>query len=67
MLGKSKKGITGMITLYVGITVAVILVSSVVFPEIFNVNSTNWSTSAVSMWGVVPIVIIAGLVIMILR
>lgn len=62
------KGFTNIIYLFVGLAIAIILVANVVMPVITSVNTSGWSsyTGLTALWGIVPIVVIAGLVLMIL-
>jgi len=64
---KAMKGFTAIITTFVGLTIAIVLVTSVVLPQVFNANTSGWDAASVAMWGIVPIVIIAGVILYILR
>lgn len=63
------KGFTNIIYLFVGLTLAIILVASVVIPTIVGVDTTNWTnfTGLVQIWSILPIVIVAGLLLMVLN
>lgn len=58
-----KKGFAKIIVLFVGVTVAVVLVGNVVLDTIFSVNQTGWDTASIALWAVVPIVVIASLIL----
>jgi len=68
------KGFTGIITLFIGITIAVIMVANIVLPTVFNVNQSynvsgtiyNWDAGSIALWGVLGIAIIGALILMIL-
>ncbi len=58
----------GIILLFVGLTIAVVLVSSVVLPEIYNANTSGWNSSVITFFQtLLPIVIVAALLVMVLR
>jgi len=71
------KGFTGIIYLFVSLTIAVILVSSVVLPQIFTANQTacaytnasgvcmdnrTWDAGAIALWSILGIVVVASLI-----
>jgi len=58
------KGFAGIITLFIGITIAVIMVANVVLPTVFTANKTGWDAGSVALWGVLGIAIIAALILM---
>lgn len=58
-----KKGFAKIIVLFVGVTVAVVLVGNVVLDTIFTVDQTGWDTASIALWAVVPIVVIASLIL----
>jgi len=47
---KAKKGQAGIVSGIVGVTIAVILVSKVFFPQVFNANTTGWDSATISIW-----------------
>jgi len=61
------KGFNTIITTFVGLVIMIVLVSSVVMPQVFNANTTGWDAASVAMWSIIPIVIIAGVILYILR
>jgi hypothetical protein len=76
-----KHGFAQLIMGVIGIVIAIILLSSALMPVIIGVNQTVWvdptntskgmvstiPTSAWAMWGVLPIVVIAGLIVLIVN
>jgi hypothetical protein len=58
----------GIITLFVGLTVAVVLVGSVVIPTIYSTNQSGWAPSVVTFFTILlPIVVVAALLLIVLR
>jgi hypothetical protein len=58
----------GIITLFVGLTVAVVLVGSVVIPVVYNTNTSGWDNSVITFFTILlPIVIVAALLLIVLR
>ena len=62
---KMKKGFAGIIVLFVGITIAVILVTNVVLPTVFNANQTLWDPGTIAIWSVLGVALVAVLLLMI--
>jgi len=62
---KMKKGFAGIIVLFVGITIAVILVSNVVLPVIFAADQTDWDPGTIAIYGVLGVALVAVLLLMI--
>jgi hypothetical protein len=62
-----KHGFAQLIVGIIAVVIAVILISSVVMPIVVTANATTWGTSANAMWGVVPIVVIAGLIVLVVN
>jgi len=60
------KGFSGIITLFIGITIAAVLVANVVMPTVAGANKTTWDTGSVALWSVVGIAVIAAFILMIL-
>lgn len=62
------KGFTNIIYLFVGLTLAIILVANVVIPTIVGVDTSGWAsfTGLTQIWGILPIVIVAGLLLMVM-
>lgn len=60
-----KKGFAGIIVLFVGITIAVILVANVVLPTVFGANQTAWDTGTKAIWGVLGVALVAVLLLMV--
>jgi len=50
----------------VALVVFIILVSSVVMPTIMTTNTTTWPVSTIAMWGIVPIVVIASVILFVI-
>jgi len=46
----------------ISLTLAVIMVSAVLIPQVKNTNTSTWSTSEVALFGVITLVSIAGIV-----
>jgi len=58
----------GIITLFVGLTVAVVLVGSVVIPIVYSTNVSGWDPAVKTFYMVLlPIVIVAALLLLVLR
>jgi amino acid transporter len=62
-----KKGFSAIITTFIGLAIAIVLVANVVMPTLMGANTSGWSTGTLAIWGVLPIVVIAGLLLMVLR
>lgn len=60
-----KKGFTGIVYLFVGLTIAVVLVASVVLPQVFGANQTLWDSGTKAIWSVLGISIVAALILMV--
>ena len=60
-----KKGFAGIIVLFVGITIAVILVSNVVLPVIFAADQTDWDAGTIAIYGVLGVALVAVLLLMV--
>jgi len=61
------KGFAGIIAVFVGLTLAIILAANVVIPTVTNANTSGWPYGATAMWGILPLVIIAGILLMMFR
>lgn len=58
----------GIITLFVGLTVAIVLVGSVVIPIVYSTNTGGWDPAVTTFYTVLlPIVIVAALLLLVLR
>ncbi len=58
----------GVITLFVGLTIAIVLVGEVVIPTIYNTSTAGWDTAVVTFYQVLlPIVVVAALLLIVLR
>jgi len=58
----------GVITLFVGLTIAIVLVGEVVIPTIYDTNTSLWDTAVVTFYTVLlPIVVVAALLLIVLR
>jgi hypothetical protein len=62
-----KKGFAGIIMLFVGLTIAIVLVSTVVLPQVFDTNTDTWDTGTIAMWSILGIAIVALLLLMIFK
>lgn len=60
-------GFAGIILLYVGLTIAIVLVVNVVMPTIAGANTTGWGTAAIAIFGVLGLSVIAGLIMMVFK
>ena len=57
----------GIIGLFVGLTVAIILVGSVVMPTIMNTSTAGWNSAVTTFFTVLlPIVVVAALLLIVL-
>lgn len=58
----------GIITLFVGLTVAVVLVGAVVIPTVYNTNTSGWDSAVITFFTILlPIVVVASLLLIVLR
>ena len=58
----------GIITLFVGLTVGVVLVGSVVLPTINNTGTSGWDSSVVTFFKtLLPIVVVSSLILIVLQ
>jgi len=58
----------GIITLFVGLTIAVVLVGSVVLPTIYNTSTAGWNSAVITFFTLLlPIVVVAALLLIVLR
>jgi hypothetical protein len=62
-----KKGFGGIIMMFVGITIALVLVANVVMPTIFDANQTGWDAGTIAMWGILGIGMVAVVLLMLFR
>jgi hypothetical protein len=60
-----KKGFAGIIVLFVGITIAVVLVGNVVIPTLYNSRNSSWQAGTLAIWDVLPIALVAVLLLMV--
>jgi len=60
-----KHGFDGIIMLFVGLAIAIIMVANVVLPTIAGVDTTDWDTGAAALWSIVGLVIVASLILMV--
>jgi len=68
MFGKGvKKGFSQIITTFVGLAIAIILTANVVMTTITGANTSGWDTGTLAIWGVLPIVVIASLLLMLFK
>lgn len=58
----------GIVTLFVGLTIAIVLVGDVVMTTIYNVNTSGWGTPVITFFQtLLPIVVVAALLLLVLR
>jgi len=58
----------GIITMFVGLTVAVVLVGSVVLSTIYATNTSGWGSAVITFFTILlPICVVAALILMIIR
>jgi hypothetical protein len=57
----------GLIGGIIGVAIAVIILSTVFISTVKNTNTTGWTTSETTLWGVLTIVAIVGLVVLVLH
>lgn len=58
----------GIITLFVGLTVGVVLVGSVVLPTINNTGTSGWDSSVTTFFKtLLPIVVVSSLILIVLQ
>lgn len=62
----AKKGFSGIVRLFVGITLAVVLAANVAIPTITGVNTTNWSTGARALWLIVDLAVVVLIILTVL-
>ena len=62
-----RKGFAGILTLFVGLTIAIILVANVVMPTITGANKTGWDTGTTALWSILGLGVVASLIMMIFR
>lgn len=60
------KGFGGLIEWALGITVLIILASSVILPQVFTANQTGWDTGTVAVWGIIGLAVAAYIILAIL-
>jgi len=60
-------GFAGIIMLYVGLTIAIVLVVNVVMPTIASANTTGWGTATIAIFGILGLSVIAGLILMVFK
>lgn len=46
----------------ISLTLAIIMVAQVLFPQVKNTDTSQWSTSEVALFGVITLVTLAGIV-----
>ena len=66
-MAKKRKGFASMIYNIIAFVIAVILISGVVMNVIFTTNTSTWDANTILVWGILPIVVILGLVVLALR
>lgn len=58
----------GIVTLFVGLTIAVVLVGQVVIPTIYNTSTSGWDSAVVTFFQtLLPIVVVAALLLIVLQ
>ena len=62
-----RHGFAQLIVGIVAIVIAIILIVNVVMPTVKGANTTTWSASEVAVYGVVGIVVIAGIILLVLN
>lgn len=62
-----KKGFVNLIVGIIAIVIAIILIANVVMPTVKTANTTGWTTSELAMWGIVGIVVIAGVILLVIK
>lgn len=60
-----KHGFDGIIYLFVGITIAIIMVANVVLPTIAGANTSEWDAGTAALWSILGLVVVAALVLMV--
>jgi hypothetical protein len=65
-LMRGENGFGNIVYGAVGLVIFLILISSVVMPTIMNANTTGWTTSVLSMWNILPIVVIASAILFVI-
>lgn len=68
MFKRNRKGQAGgLVGGIVAITVAVILVVNVFFPQIIGINTSTWATSTVALWNTLQVAAAIGMLVMTFR
>ena len=63
---KDESGFGNIVYGAVALVVFIILISSIVMPTIMTANTTGWPASTIAMWGIVPIVVIASVILFVI-
>jgi hypothetical protein len=50
----------------IGLAIFVIMITSIVMPTITGVNTTPWPATTVVMWGILPIVVVASVIMFVI-
>lgn len=50
----------------VGLVIFIILIASVVMPQIFGANTTGWGAANIALWGVLPLVVVASAIMFVI-
>lgn len=62
----AKKG-AGMIEGIIALTIFIIVVASVLLPQIVGANTTGWSTGASALWTTLQVIAVAGVLYLVYR
>lgn len=57
---EDKRGFGNIIYGAIGLTIFIILVASVVMPQIVDTNTSTWSAATVALWAVLPLTVVAA-------
>lgn len=60
---QKKHGFEGIVVGVIGFVILIVAITQVVYPQVFNVNKTNWDSGTSAIWGLLGIAI-AGVAIL---
>lgn len=62
-LGLSRKGITGIVSAAVGLIVLIVIITSVVMPQLKTANTSGFSAGELQIWNTLGIFVILAVLI----
>ena len=60
-----KKGFAGIIMLFIGIMIAIVIVANVLLPTVFTANQDGWDPGTKAIFNILGIALVAVLLLMI--